>query len=153
LCLMFNDRPEHTQQRMEQVCHWYVSRVSVSDALGWQSGLCTNDHDWSAQAEALPQMCEPMSHLLSQELNNWVDYVYCWIGLEIMQRRSWPYVARTHRCTWALIICQQLLWDCHKLTSLFSNTETQTPYCVDSLLTTFDCQISGDGCVITRLKT
>jgi hypothetical protein len=109
LCLNFNHwpnhRPGHTQQRKVQLHHEYPSRVSDSDALGCRSEVCPNAYDIPPQAAALPRISEPMSHILTPELNNRVDCVDCGMGLAIMQ--WWWYVPRTLRCTWTLSIRQQ----------------------------------------------
>jgi len=111
LCLNFNHwpnhRPGHAQQGKVQLRHDYPSRVSVSDALGCLSEVCPNNYDVPTQAAALPQICDPMSHIPTQKLNDRVDCVDCGMGLAIMQWQSWRYVRRTLRCTWTMSICQQ----------------------------------------------
>jgi len=111
LCLNFNywpdHRPGHTQQCKVQLHHKYTSRVVVSETLGCRSEVCLNNYDIAAQAAALPQISEPMSHILTQKLNNRVDCVDCRMWLAIIQGQSWRYVPSTLQCTRTLSICQQ----------------------------------------------
>jgi len=107
LCLNCNHIPGHTQQRKAQLHREYPSHISVSDTLGWQSEVCPNYYDISAEAVALPWISKPLSDILSQELNDHVDCVDCKMGLAFMQWWSRRYVPRTLQCTWTLIICQQ----------------------------------------------
>jgi len=80
-----NHRPGHTQQRKVQLRHEYPSRVPLSNALGWQSEVRPNEYDSPAHAAPLPPLSEPMSHILTEELNNRVDCVDCGFGLAITQ--------------------------------------------------------------------
>jgi len=68
-----------------QLRHEYPSGVSVSDNLGSQSEVCPNDYNIPEKAAAMPQIREPMSHILTQELDYRVDCVDCAMGLAIMQ--------------------------------------------------------------------
>ena len=79
-----NHRPGHTQQRKVQLHQEHLICVSFSDALGCRSEMCPNDYDRAAQATPLPPISEPMSRILTQELNNLVDSVDYGMRLAIM---------------------------------------------------------------------
>jgi hypothetical protein len=111
LCQNFNHwpnhRPGHTQQQKVQVRHEYSRCVSISDAMEYRSEVCPNSYDIPAQAAALPRNSEPMSHILTPELNHCVNCVDCGMGLAIMQWQSWRYVPRRLQCAWPSSIRQQ----------------------------------------------
>jgi len=103
-----NHRPGHTQQqRKAELHHEYPSCVTVSNTLGYRSEVCPNNSVNPAQPVPWPRIRDPVPHILTQDLSNRVDCVDCWMGLAIMQWRSWWYVFRTIWCIWTLIICQQ----------------------------------------------
>ena len=79
LCLNFNLRPGHTQQRKLQLSQEYTSRVSASDSLGCRSKVRPNFNEMPAKAETLPPISEPVSHILTQELNiAWSVWIAKW---------------------------------------------------------------------------
>jgi len=69
LCMIFNHRPEKPWQQKLHLSLEYPNRVSASDSLGCGSEVCQNLNNIPAQAATLPQISEPMSHILTQVLN------------------------------------------------------------------------------------
>jgi len=72
-----------------------------------------NQSDINKQAVALPLLSEPMSHTLTQELNNCLHCVDCRMELMIIQWRLRSYVPRTLRCTSTITTYPQCLQDRH----------------------------------------
>jgi len=69
LWMIFNHRPDNPWQRKRYMSQEYLSRVSASNSLGCASEVCQNCNDMPPKAAALPQISEPMSHILTQVLN------------------------------------------------------------------------------------
>ena len=69
LCQQINHRPANTWERKLQLCHEYLSRVTVSYTVGCGSGMCPNIDDMPANAATLLRISEPVSHILRQVHN------------------------------------------------------------------------------------
>jgi hypothetical protein len=59
----------NTQQRKVQLSHEYLTDASVSNNLRCGSEVCQNFNDVTASAATLLRKHEPMSHILTEDLN------------------------------------------------------------------------------------